>query len=144
MKKRVFSKALWQESMRRAGWTQEAIDSYAWPDVADGMTIEECTDYGLQIPYAWMKDIDVPTLKQVAWDDDYDYGTTIVNRSEARLAFGIQLGVARRHDKWHWSMGTEYDTIKKGSCVHMEKAKQSAEKAFLEYVQEEYAKCMEE
>lgn len=83
-------------------------------------------------------------FKPVAWVDDYDYGTRIVNRSEARVAFGMMLNVARRHDKWHWSFGNEYFVISKGSCVHMEKAKARAEEAFSTYVESNLAKCLEE
>jgi hypothetical protein len=83
-------------------------------------------------------------FKPVAWVDDYDYGTRIVNRSEARVAFGMMLNVARRHDKWYWGFGNEYSVISKGSCVHVEKAKANAEQAFQKYVEDNLTLCMEE
>lgn len=83
-------------------------------------------------------------FKPATWKDDYDYGTTIVNRSEARVPFGMVLNIARRHDKWYWSFGNEYFVISKGSCVHMEKAKARAEEAFSTYVESNLAKCLED
>lgn len=83
-------------------------------------------------------------FKPVAWVDDYDYGTRIVNRSEARVAFGMMLNVARRHDKWYWGFGNEYTTISKGASVRLENAKAFAEDAFQKYVEYNLTLCMED
>ena len=137
-KKRVFNYEHYCKvyNNKREGWVAKELQAF------EGKTKEECGLNGL-----FLHDdafVEVPEWKPVSWVDDYDYGTTIVNRSEARVPFGMMLNVARRHDKWNWGFGNEYFVLSKGTCVSVERAKASAEQAFHNYVESNLALCREE
>lgn len=65
-------------------------------------------------------------------------------RETARPAFGIELYVWDYKDICMWSIGDAHDTIKRGRCKTKEQAKLKAEIAFIEYLYENLAKCLEE
>ena len=66
------------------------------------------------------------------WENDY---------SVAKMAFGIQLTVAKGKDKWIWQMGNLSFVFKQGKVKNEFVAKANAEHAFYVYVEENLAKC---
>ena len=61
--------------------------------------------------------------------------------SVAKMAFGIQLTVAKGKDKWIWQVGNLSFVFKQGKAKNEFVAKANAEHAFYVYVEENLAKC---
>ena len=66
------------------------------------------------------------------WDSDY---------SVAKVAFGIQLTIAKSEDKWVWQMGNLSFVFKQGKSKDEAMAKAMAEHSFHRYVIENLEKC---
>lgn len=63
--------------------------------------------------------------------------------SVAKMAFGIQLTVAKSEDTWIWQMGNLSFVFKLGKAKNEAMAKAMAEEASHLYVEENLEKCTE-